>query len=535
MGGDRARDARELRAGMGGAMSSSGDRGSASEPVADERLGEEGAREPAKDVLDTSAAGGLIVRGGALRFASYVGVVGLSVVSAALLTRYLGVARFGEYTTVISLVSIVSSVTDAGMSSLGTREFAVREGRDRDELISDLLALRMTLTLVGVVFATVFALLADWDAALVAGTFTAALSVVGLVLQHTLSIPLTTKLRLGALSGLDLARQAITVALFVVLILAGASVFFLLAVSLFVNVLLVPATARLVRGEISLRLSVHPRKWVSLLRLTVYFSLAAAASTVYLYIAQILTSLMASSHQSGLFAAAFRVFIVIAAVPGMLASGALPLLARAARDDRERLGYALQRTFEVTLIIGVAAAIGLLGGARLVIAVVAGAKFVQAVEVLQIEGLALIASFVLAGWGFGLLSLHRHREMLFANLVALAVSAGLTALLVQSHGARGAALASVCGETVLALIYLAALVRSGRQFRPKLGVAGKVALCAAPAAVVALVPDLSKLIQPLAALAVFAAMIVITRAIPAELEDLLPARLRGRVSRFLFG
>jgi O-antigen/teichoic acid export membrane protein len=488
-----------------------------------------------QDVLDTSAAGGLIVRGGALRFASYVGVVCLSVISAALLTRYLGVARFGEYTTVISLVSIVSSVTDLGMSSLGTREFAVRSRGDRDTLMSDLLALRMTLTLLGVLLATVFALLADWDAALVAGTFAAALSVVALVLQHTLSIPLTAELRLGALSALDLARQALTVVLFVILLIAGVGVFYLLAVTLVVNVLLVPATARLVRGAMSLRLAFHPRKWAALLRLTVYFSLAAAASTVYLYIAQILTSLIAGPHESGLFAAAFRVFIVIAAVPGMLASGALPMLARAARDDRERLGYALQRTFEVTLIVGVAAALGVLAGARLMIAVVAGPKFAQAVGVLQIEGLALIASFILAGWGFGLLSLHRHREMLYANLVALAVSAGLTALLAPSHGARGAALASVCGESVLALIYLATLVRSDRQFRPELGVAAKVALAAAPAAVVALVPDLSQILQPLAALAVFAFVIVAMRAIPDELKELLPERLRGRVSRILFG
>ncbi|HXP37113.1 MAG TPA: hypothetical protein VN817_05050, partial [Solirubrobacteraceae bacterium] len=101
--------------------------------------------------------------------------------------------------------------------------------------------------------------------------------------------------------------------------------------------------------------------------------------------------------------------------------------------------------------------------------------------------------------------------------------------------ARGAALASVCGESVLALIYLATLVRSDRQFRPELGVAAKVALAAAPATVVALVPDLSRILQPLAALAVFAFVIVATRAIPDELKELLPERLRGRVSRILFG
>ncbi len=68
------------------------------------------------DVLDSADAGGRIVRGGAVRFGTYVLMVALSVLSAALLTRHLGVVRFGEYTTVLSLVGVISAITDAGMS-----------------------------------------------------------------------------------------------------------------------------------------------------------------------------------------------------------------------------------------------------------------------------------------------------------------------------------------------------------------------------------------------------------------------------------
>ena len=478
------------------------------------------------DLLDTPDAGAMVLRGGALRLGSYVGVVGLSVVSAALLTRHLGVTRFGEYTTVISLVGVIASVTDAGMSVLGTREYAVLAGVEREALMRDLLGLRITLTLVGVLLAVAFAFAAGYTPALVAGTVLAAFSVVALVFQHTLSIPLTTSLRLGYLSGLDLARQAATVLLLVVLILLGAGVLPLLAVALAVNLLLLPPTAALVRGEISTRVALRPRGWARLLRLTVAFSLASAANTIYLYTAQILTSLVASTHQSGLFAASFRVFIVTATVPGMLVAVALPVLSRAARDDRARLGYALQRMFDVSLIIGVAAMIGVIAGARFIIEVVAGSEYAGAAGALRIEGVALLASFVLAGWGFGLLSLHRHRAILLANLAALAVSAVLTLILAQTHGARGAALASVCGETTLAVLYLVGLLRSHPEMRPRLNVAVKVALAAAPALVVALVPSLPAVLQPLAALAVFVVLIVALRAVPDELYELIPPVVR---------
>ncbi len=480
------------------------------------------------DLLDTPAAGGMVIRGTALRLGSYIGIIALSVISAALLTRHLGRVRFGEYTTVISLVGVISAVTDAGMSTLGTREYSVRSGADREELMRDLLGLRVVLTLVGVLLATAFAIVAGYAPALLAGTVLASLSIVALVFQHTLSIPLTTGLRLGYLSGLELGRQAVTVVLFVLLILLGAGVLPLLAVALVVNLMLLAPTAALVRGEISTRMSFRPRGWIRLLRLTVAFSLASAANTLYLFAAQILTSLVATSDQSGLFAASFRVFIVLAAVPGMLVAVAFPVLSRAARDDRARLGYALQQTFDASLIIGAAAAIAVVAGARFIIAVVAGPQFAAAAGALRIEGAVLLASFVLAGWGFGLLALHRHRAMLLANLCALGVSVVLTLILAQAHGARGAALASVCGETTLAVLYLAGLIYGSPELRPKLNVAAKVAVAGAPAIAVALVPGLSALLQPLAALAVFAGLIMALKAIPKEIYELIPPGLRRR-------
>lgn len=479
-----------------------------------------------EDLLDTPEAGGLVIRGGAMRLASYVTVVALSALSAALLTRHLGKVRFGEYTTVISLVSVISSITDAGMSALGTREYTMRSGTSRDELMRDLLGLRISLTLVGVVLATAFALAAGYAPALLAGTVIAALSVVALVIQHTFSIPLTTSLRIGFLSVLEVARQAVTVVLFVVLIVLKAGVLPLLAVTLAVNLLLIPPTAIVVKGQISMRIAIRMRRWLSLLRLTVTFSLASAANTIYLYAAQILTSLVASGNESGIFAASFRVFIVTAAVPGALVVIALPVFARAARDDPARLRYGLQRTFDVSVIVGAAAALGIVTGARFIIAVVAGPHYAAAAGALRIEGIALLASFVLAGWGVGLVGLHRHRELLLANLAALAVSAVLTILLARAHGARGAALASACGETTLAILYFVGLVHSDRQLRPQLGTAARVLVAVAPPIAIWLAFDLPAVLQPLICLVVFGAGILALKAIPQELWEMVPSRLR---------
>jgi|SRR5580693_2722965 O-antigen/teichoic acid export membrane protein len=483
-----------------------------------------------RDVLDTPAAGGLIIRGGVMRLGSYVGVVALSTLSTGLLTRHLGVSMFGHYTTVISLVSIVSVVTDSGMSNLGTREYAVRVGADREELLRDLLGLRVSLTLVGVVLAVVFALAAGYDPALLAGTLVAGVATVALVFQHTLSIPLGAALRLGAISLLELVRQALTVVAIVVLILLGAGVFPLLAVALVVNLALVPLTGALVRGQISMRMRLHPRRWLALMRLTAYFALATAVGTLYVYAAQILTSLVASEYQSGLFATSFRVFIVAAGVPGLLVGGALPMLARAARDDHERLAYALQRIFEVSLVAGVAAAVATLGGAQFVIRVIASSEYGPAAGVLRIQGLAMVASFLTAGWGFALISIKRYGSLIVANAAAFVVSCALTLSLAGAHGARGAALATLCGESTLAIASLVVLVRGRPDLRPKLAVVPKVVLAAAPAVAIALVTALPSIVRALLALGAYGLLIALTRAVPREIVELIPRPRRARGS-----
>jgi O-antigen/teichoic acid export membrane protein len=467
------------------------------------------------DVLDTTQAGPLVIRGGALRVGAYAVGTGLSVLSAALLIRHLGTSDFGRYVTIVSLVTIVGAVTEAGMTNLGVREYATR-AEGRDELMRVLLGLRLILTAAGVAAAIAFAALAGYGEELVIGTALAGAGLFFAVLQATYTVPLSTYLLVGRVSALELAKQALTVIFIVALVAAGAGVLPLLAVPLPVGLALAVATAWMVRHKMPLLPAFDARESARLLRVTASFALATAVGTVYIYLAVVLLSLVSSDAETGQFGAAFRVFIVLAAVPGLLVTTAFPLLARAARDDRERLGYALQRLFETSLVLGTAFALGTIIGAPVAIDIVAGDEFEPAVDVLRVQGLAMLASFLLATWGFALISLHLHRELLLANLSALLVGAILVFVLGSAEGAQGAAWATLAGECVLAAGYLVGLVRGRRELAPRAWVVPRVALAAAAGAAVG-VSGLPALPAALAAVATFSILVLAVRAVPPEL------------------
>ena len=89
------------------------------------------------------------------------------------------------------------------MSNLGHPRVRGAQGAERDALMRDLLGLRMSLTLVGVLLAPPFALAAGYSPALLAGTVLASLGNDRAGRPAHLTIPLTAALRLGALSLLD--------------------------------------------------------------------------------------------------------------------------------------------------------------------------------------------------------------------------------------------------------------------------------------------------------------------------------------------
>lgn len=474
-----------------------------------------------RDLLDTPAAGPTAIRGGAVRVLGYVAGTLLSVVSAAALLRYLGVEDFGRYATVLALVTIVSAVTEAGMTSIGVREWSVRPSAEREAMLRSLLGLRLLLTAAGVVCAVAFALLAGYPDTLVWGTALWGAGVVVHMAALTLGVPLQSALRLGWVSALDLVRQAATVVLLLALIAAGASLLALLAVPLPAALLTLAATLRLVRGGVSLRPAFDRERWRELLRETLPFALAIAVGAVYVYVSQILMSLISSEEATGIFSASFRIFIVIVAVPGLLVGSALPILARAARDDEQRLRYATGRIYDVCLVLGAWTGLVVVAAAPALIEVVAGDGFEASVNVLRIHGLALLFSFLAAIGGFVLLSLRRYRDVLAVNAAGLATSVALTLWLGSSIGAEGAATANVAGELVLVLGYGVALMRAGMSF----GLAPAARVAASLAIAAAVLPLLPAVPAALAGTLVFFGGLALLGGIPPEAREL--AR-RGR-------
>lgn len=471
--------------------------------------------------LDSPGAGALAVRGGMWRILGYGGTLALGLVSAAILYRHLGIEDTGRWVVILSLLAIASGLSDAGLTVIAVRELAVREGEERRRMMGAILGLRIALTVVGVTAAVAFAWVAGYGSTLVAGAVLVGVGSLLVSVQVTLAASLMSRLRLGWVAAAEVLGQLVGLALVLALVSAGARLPVLFAIPALAALLPLTLIAFLVRGDVSIRPSFDRRGWSALATDVVPFSLASAAHVLYFRVAIVITSLAASAEQTGYFAASFRVVEALVAVPALLVGAAFPILARAARDDRDRLGRAVGSLLDCSLILGAWMGLCLVLAAPLVIQVLAGEGFEPSVLVLRLQAVAVAGACVSAVLGYTMLSLRLYREALVATTLALGLASTLTVILAATNGAAGAGLATAIGEVALIAAGAAVLLGRRSELRFSLAIVPKVALATCAAALVVLVPWLGPLGLVAGATALYAAVLFLTGAVPPELRAVI--------------
>jgi O-antigen/teichoic acid export membrane protein len=472
------------------------------------------------DILASRRAGRVAVRGGAIRAGGYVLGTLLSLISVPILIRHLGIEEFGRYSVVITVIGIVAGLTEGGINLIAVREYAASGAERRDRVMRHLLGIRLVTTTAGVGLGVCFMLAGGYSSVLVAGTALAGLGLLLSSLQALLGSSLHATLRFGWVTGLELARQALTAVLIVALALGGASLLPFFVVPIAAGALTLVLTVPLVRRLMPLRPAFDLTAWRALLRDVLPWAIATALSTTYFRIALVITSLIATDRVTGYYATSFRVIEVLIMVPGTAIAAAMPILSRAAVADSERFDAAARRIVELAVIGGAGLAALTVLGAPVAIDVLAGPQGAPSIDVLRLHGAAMLPTFIASAAGVQLLSMNRAWSVVAGNVAGLAAAVGLTFALVPVMDASGAALATVVAELVVASALLVALARVRPVIAAGLRTAAPAVLLAAAVAAIALLP-LPALVQLVLGGLAFTGGLVAIGRFPPEVREAL--------------
>lgn len=481
----------------------------------------------ADEVLGGNASGS-VIRGAAVRGATFVLSTGLLAIAFAFVLREVGPKTFSGLAVAIAIGTIVQSVGDTAISAVAQRMLVSADAQHRARLQAQLIGARFVVLPPVIAVGVLFALVA-YDAQRTETTAIICASALITSVSAALITPLNVELRAGRASVVEFVRQiAIAIGLLVGVAasatVVGYAVVYLVAsaVAVVVAFVLVEPVWRTIRlpSRATLQVVFRQAGWLAV---------AITVNSLFLKVLTVIASVRTDDVQTGLFAAATRVTEVVAALSLMVASVAYPLLSRAADDaDWPRFSNAVRRVIEGVLLLVGAAAVGLIVGAGPLMEIFAGGKFDGAVPVLQVQAVALVLAATSQALVWALLALHAERMLVLTNLVGLTGLTVLGLVLVGPHGAEGAAYAGVGGEALLLGATLVALARLRPDAVPQAGRTVLTLLLVAACCAVGLVLPLPDLVAAVLAVGVFGVAALLLRLVPGELLAAAPLPAAAR-------
>jgi O-antigen/teichoic acid export membrane protein len=390
----------------------------------------------------------LVASNTAVQVAGKVVILGIGLVSIAVITRYLGPDDYGRYTLALTYMQLFAVLADVGLFTIVVRDIS-RDPSRTEELVGNTLTLRLVLSAVVIAAAAAISLLLPYDPDVRVAILLAGLPLLFGMLNSTFVTVLQSRLRMGrAVVGDVLGRAA---ALGAVAVVAALDLgFYAVMGTAAVGALVTAGTTMLLtRPLAAVRFRADPAVWRGLLRTALPLGLALAVNELYFRADTLIISLYEPYEQVGLYTLAYRMLELALVFGTVFLTTTFPLLSQAVANDEARARRTIQLSTDLFVILGAPLVAGGLAVAPDVVELAAGEEFGDAATPLRILLAAGALAWVNGVFGYALIAKERQMSALWLNLSALAFNVGLNLLLVPRYGIVVAAAVTVASEVLI--------------------------------------------------------------------------------------
>lgn len=389
-----------------------------------------------------------------------------------LIARWLGVKAFGEFSSALAVVTIVSPLAGFGVQSLWLKVFG-EEGLSALRWVGSSLCFSLFSTLAVYIFLLGWALFASEDGGLDLLSLALSVHLFGIVLVELVSGRLQIEGRYGMLALWQLAPHLMRLCLFSVLfIFFSVDILTVGYIYAFVSLMFMLTGVCLLHGMLNgnfrLATNIAPQavaahRDVRVSALDVFksawpFGAAAALYLIYFQIANVLLKELAGAEKAGIYNVAFLVISAVYLFPSVVYQKFLvPKIFHWASHDKKRMHDVYLKGARFMLAFGLLAMVGIWVGGGYMVLLVFGEKYQASVLVLQILALAAPMRFLSSTFS-SVLTTQRLIRLKVAVMCAGAIIAIVVGILIIPFwGVTGAATTSVLVEFFLLVsFYLAA-------------------------------------------------------------------------------
>ena len=375
----------------------------------------------------------------------------LALVTTGLITRYLGTNGFGNYTTVIAFYFLISSVSDFGINQILTREIS-RPKADEKRIIANVLGLRIIsvilISLVGC--AGVFFL--PYSEEIRHGIWLMFLALIISSFSQVLNSVFQKRLVMNRLAWRELTSRFIQLGVTYLAVKYNWGVLGVLTAMVASLLFVMVASWELALKYIPLKISLDKTYWKYFLKESAPLGIAAFVNFLYFKADAIMLSLLQSSHDVGIYGAAYKVLESLIYFPNMFMGLVIPILSYNIFHRPKNFLRVASQTIKAVWLVTIPLVIFLLFLSKETIRIIAGAGYEQASVVLQVLAFALGAIFLAHFFNSVLIVVNRQKLLLFILAGTAITSVVLNLIFIPYYSYMAAAIISTASEVLVTLI-----------------------------------------------------------------------------------
>lgn len=415
----------------------------------------------------------------AFQIAGRAGVAMLSLAVIKIITGYLSVSSYGQYTNVYEFLALFAIIADFGLYTIAVREMS----RNEDEIpkiLGNILTIRLLIGFVVLFCVSIagffipshqgtqipYAILIVTTASLIA------------LINGTMASVLQTKYKMQYAALAQIFGKFIQVAYMVTAVYVlfannpYIGFYHLFVAGVIGNFAMLIMTTWAVSKYTEIRFRFDKDKIKYILKQAAPYGLALFLSNIYFRADAILVFNMRGSQEAGYYGVAARMLEALIILPLFFMNSVLPTLTKHIHEKRESYKKILQYTFDFQLILSLPFVVGGFILAKPLITLISKPEFVGnpaagiygSDTALQIIIFSLILVSINVIFNYTLIAIKKQANLIWINGICATVNVVANLIVIPHYGFRGAAFATIISE-LLVLILVISTVRKYLPFK----------------------------------------------------------------------
>lgn len=386
-----------------------------------------------------------------IQIASKVVATVLGLFAIALITRYLGQAGFGQYTTAITFLSFFAVLADLGLT-LVTVQMISRIGINRNKILNNLFTARFISILFFLALVPLVVVFTPYDPVVKIGILIAIFSFFFPALNQILIGLFQKELRMDKVSIAEVASRVLLLIGYFFAVKLNWGLWGILAVNVVASFFNFIILFYFSKSYVRIRFEIDKEVWREIFSKSWPLAITIAFNLIYLRADILILSLVRSQAEVGVYGAAYRVVDVLTTVPFMFAGIVLPILATSwLEQNKDAFKKIMQRSFDLMVMLAIPFVVGAQFLAEPVMRLVAGSDF--AVSGASLKVLSLATGFIFFGviFSHAIIALEKQKQVIWVYVFVSLTSLLGYLIFIPKYSYMGAAWMTVYSEVAMTI------------------------------------------------------------------------------------